>query len=328
MRANDVQRRLIRQATDALDAPAYRVTVMQDGRGINLTRPGGKEADEQPVDAQGLLDLSPTLGRFNAQGWNVYITPLSETHHYLVVDDLEGDNQGRFAGLGYRPALVQETSPGNRQAVLRVPVDRENLPDDERAAANAWVRQVNRDIGDPKFTGAVHPFRLAGFTNRKDAYQQDNGHFPFVRMLAVADQDCDRAAGELEQLRPIHQGIERSGRREAEGRDGVPVTLPAGGMAPDLVEAHHRHRQLVEEHVERKGWVRDESKIDFHVAQALTREGYDVPEVAQAIRVLSPDVDQRHRDAETYALRTASAAADHEAHLLHRARNRGPDIDR
>jgi len=325
VRAADVQRKLIRQVTNALDAPAYRVTVMNDGRGINLTRPGGKETPEQPVDAQGLEQLSPTLARFNAQGWNVYITPLSDTHHFLVVDDLRGENQDRFAGLGYRPALVQETSPGNQQAVLRVPVDPANAAADERSAANAWVRGVNRQIGDPEFSGAVHPFRLAGFTNRKDAYQQDNGHFPFVRVLSVADQDCERASAELHELRPQHQGVQRTVRVSA-ARDGEVIDLPTATVSPELLEAHRRHRQQVEDHVERKGWVRDESKIDFHVAHALLRDGYDVPEVAQAIRTLSPDLDQRHRDAQTYAERTALAAADHEARL--RARSQGPDIDR
>jgi hypothetical protein len=325
VRAAEVQRKLIRQVTNALDAPAYRVTVMSEGRGINLTRPGGKETPEQPVDAQGLEQLSPTLARFNAQGWNVYITPLSDTHHFLVVDDLRGENQDRFAGLGYRPALVQETSPGNQQAVLRVPVDPANAAADERSAANAWVRQVNLEVGDPKFTGAVHPFRLAGFTNRKDAYQQDNGHFPFVRVLSVADQDCDLASAQLEQMRHHHQGVQPSSRAALD-RSGDGVDLSSAEVGPELLEAHRRHRQQVEDHVEAKGWVRDESKIDFHVAHALLRDGYDVPEVAQAIRTLSPELDERHRDAQTYAERTALAAAEHEARL--RARSQGPDIDR
>jgi len=326
MKANDVQRRLIRQVTDALDAPAYRVTVMQDGRGINLTRPGGKETAEQPVDAQGLLDLSPTLGRFNAQGWNVYITPLSETHHYLVVDDLKGDNQARFAGLGYRPAVVQETSPGNQQAVLRVPVDPSNGPSDERAAANAWVRKVNLELGDPKFSGAVHPFRLPGFTNRKDAYQQDNGYFPFVRVLGVADQDCYRASAELAALRPEHTGVHRA-QVDAGGGDGPGLTLPSRRLTPELAEAHQYARTLAEDRVYLNGWTRDESKLDFEVAGALVRDGYSVPEVAQALRDLSPDIELRHRDADTYALRTAAAAADRQADRMPQSTRREPDFD-
>ena len=40
--------------------------------------------------------------------------------------------------------------------------------DGENTLANAMVEKLNKDYGDPKFTGVSHPFRMAGFSNKKE----------------------------------------------------------------------------------------------------------------------------------------------------------------
>ena len=294
------------RVADALDAAAYRVTLMRDGIGMNYTRPN-KEEPEALLHRGELAEKLGALARLNAQGWNVYITPLDPHQHYLVIDDIQGrDGLQALRERGYTPALLQESSPGNYQGIVRVP--KEPGSPVEREAANAWVRDVNRELGDEKFSGAVHPFRLAGFTNRKEKYAQPNGHFPFVKLVETPGVPCPTAAAELGRLRQERQELAGPGATDAAPRPGV---LPRPDeLSPRAVERYAQHRSDVEAQVHRRGWTPDESRIDFEVARRLVKEKVPLHEVAMAIEVGSPDLSRRHPDTWTYASTTAQRALE------------------
>lgn len=185
-----VKTRLVAQQLDALAAPGYRVTVMRDQDGKRIGRNVGKARDgtETVYDKAGVLALIPRLTSENARGGNIFITPLDPAVHHVLADDLTPAGLTALKERGYAPALTLETSPGNHQAVLKVPVAAA-----PKGATNTWFKDLNRDLGDQKITGLIHPFRLAGFENRKAKHQAEDGRFPFVRVVEAVNRICGRA---------------------------------------------------------------------------------------------------------------------------------------
>ena len=121
-------------------------------------------------------------------GGNVFITPVDAAAHHVLADDLDADGLRDLKSRGYSPALILETSPGNHQAIIKLPTSAA-----PKAAVNEWFKDLNADLGDSKITGLIHPLRLAGFENRKNKHQADDGRFPFVRLVEATNRFCARA---------------------------------------------------------------------------------------------------------------------------------------
>lgn len=180
----------IKQQLGALGAPGYRLTIMRTVDGEQVGQNLGKNPDggtERLYSAEDVLSMIPTLTMHNARGGNVFITPIDPHARHVLVDDLKADDLAALRGRGYDPAVVVETSPGNNQAVVKV--DRRL----DEHATNEWFKQVNRELGDGSITGLTHPFRLAGFQNRKARYEQEGGHYPFVKLVEASGRFCARA---------------------------------------------------------------------------------------------------------------------------------------
>lgn len=187
-----VKRREIRKQLDALAAPSYRVTVMRqnaEGEKIaqNLCR-AAKGAPERLWTAEEVLDKVGDLTAANLSGGNVFITPIDPAAHHVLIDDLDAENLLALAEKGHTPALVMETSPGSHQAVLKVDG---RYP---KEAVNTWFKDMNREHGDRKIVGLIHPIRLAAFENRKAKHRDDvTGKFPWVRIRTAVNRFCERS---------------------------------------------------------------------------------------------------------------------------------------
>ena len=193
-KADRVRTRLVERQLDALAAPGYRLTVMRDRDGERIGRNLGKGKTGEPervLSRDEVVRLVPRLSAENGAGWNIFLTPLDPAVHHVLVDDLTAVGLAELHSRGYAPAAVLETSPGSHQAIVKIPVTAA-----PKADVNNWFKDVNRDLGDPKITGLVHPMRLAGYQNRKAKHEQPDGHFPFVKLVAAVNRLCNRA-GEL-----------------------------------------------------------------------------------------------------------------------------------
>lgn len=209
-----VKTRLVTRQLDALAAPGYRLTIMSDHDGKRVGRNLGKAKDgtETLFDKAAVLNLIPRLTAENARGGNVFITPIDPAVYHVLADDLTADGLADLERRGYAPALVLETSTGNHQAVLKVP-----LSAAPKADANEWFKDLNRDLGDQHITGLIHPFRLAGFENRKDKHQAADGRYPFVGLVQAVNRLCNRATDLVKAYAERRQGeAERSPVRSAE----------------------------------------------------------------------------------------------------------------
>lgn len=186
-----VRAKLIAQQLQALSAPSYRLTAMYDRDGdrhaVNI---GKAELDRDELSRLDVVRLLPTLGRHNRMGGNIFVTPIDPDTQHMLVDDLRGDKLAEFQAKGYTPAVLIETSPGNHQAMLKVPTMLGTKED-----RNEVFKDLNRTYGDEAITGLVHPMRLAGFENRKDKHRDAAGQFPFVRIISAVNGFCQRTMG-------------------------------------------------------------------------------------------------------------------------------------
>jgi hypothetical protein len=307
-----------REQAAALGAPVYRVSLIgRTGaaaeKRINL---GKSRTDDQPetfYDAAEVEALIPQLRRRNATGFDVYVTPIDQAHHYLVIDDMKPGAARLLAGLGHASCLVQSSSQDNEQAVIKVPkVDR----DDEQSLANKLVQQLNMAHGDPKFSGVVHPFRMAGFSNKKI----DRGN-AFTRILEAGHRICQRAAELLQQLRQTaddlatrhrrladQERIEVDAQRQAKrsvGRDRLEVLFDRGD---DAERAFRRSAAGVRAWVKLRGLTEDASRVDFRAALAMLDGGWTSTQVQAGMLAGSDDLVGRHTDPTDYVQRTVRKA--------------------
>lgn len=297
---------LHRQVTDfrkyheAVGADRYRVT------SIRLRENGTKSAfvlDKRGGNSVGFTtrEIAWRMGemqRLEQRGENLYYTPLSAKRHHILIDDLSGEKLQRFLSDGYKPAVVIESSPGNYQAVLNVPkVGLSN----EQDVANRLCRVLNQRYGDPNLSGAIHPHRAPGFTNRKPARRPADGSFPEVRLAYAEARECSKAltdavviARELDQMALAAKSQSPSPRYAA---------VPGG-----LAELYDVHRQDIL--TRQAGGHIDLSRVDAMVAVRLRLTGHDLAEIVATLETCAPAVRQttEGRNWHDYAQRTARYA--------------------
>lgn len=180
-----------REQHQALNAEQYRITLIPRKANASpwvLGKKAGQETFFTPNEVEAKI---PLMRQKNAQGYDVYITPMDAGNHYIVVDDLTTAEHMKMSKEGYKPTLVQESSKDNRQAIFKIP--KQGDPE-EQTAANAVVVELNRKHGDKNFSGVVHPFRMAGFRNKKAG--RNNA---FTLILSTSKALCTNVLDKLKQ---------------------------------------------------------------------------------------------------------------------------------
>lgn len=289
----------------ALGADRYRVTAIKlDGDGgkmaFALDKEGGVSAGFTP---QQVADHTTEMRRLQQRGENIYYTPLSATHHFILIDDMNKASWDRLRHDGFTPAVVLESSPGNYQAILKVPKLGTAY---DRDMANALAASLNRKFGDPKLSGAIHPHRAPGYQNRKSKYQRADGSYPTVGLLASNGGECGRT---LALCRQLASELDRSAARPSTPPNEIPT--PRGELsvsARGALEACRRHHADV---LKRHGDAKvDLSRVDAMVAVRLRVTGHAEQDIHAALRELAPTArEQPHgRNWDDYAKRTAAYA--------------------
>lgn len=182
-----VKEDLIRRQMKALGNIPVRITlqkkevVEKDGKLVEQDRAivltGLNQEEEFFVNTDQLVDQIKTLNRFNAEGWNVFITPIEYEagdsfikKFPIVVDDVK--DIAKLKREFGDPNLILETSAQNYQAIYVL----DNLIDytrsknsikKQRQLYNDLFLGLNRRYGDPRISGLRHGFRLAGYANQK-----------------------------------------------------------------------------------------------------------------------------------------------------------------
>lgn len=220
----------VKRQLDALDAEKYRLSIVPAREGakpFNL----GKRGDEPErfFTADEVVEKVPFL-RVKNKDHHVYVTPISEENHYILVDDTKSPTA--LESERFTPCMTVESSPGKYQSVLRVPAKTTVW---ERV--NEFFKSINERIGDPKITGLRHPFRLAGFRNVKPKYesQAEPGIYPFVKLTRAISTSCRRAVELITGSNPkaTFTDLEKSLLIDKP----APAPAPARAPEPEPIEA-------------------------------------------------------------------------------------------
>ncbi|MEZ9657908.1 relaxase/mobilization nuclease domain-containing protein [Vibrio sp. 10N.261.52.F3] len=281
-----------REQHEALNAEQYRITLIPRKTNANpwvIGKKGNQETFFTAVEVEAKI---PLMRQKNAQGYDIYITPMDEGNHYIVVDDLTTAEHMKMSKEGYKPTLVQESSKDNRQAIFKVA---KTGDPEEQAAANAVVVELNRKHGDKNFSGVVHPFRMAGFSNKKAG--RNNA---FTRILSASQALCTKVSDKLKQA----VGTLVARRDETDLKHRVSEINNVPKFAKDTPSLFRR--EWLKQHglAKKMGWEIDYSRIDFRATKELLSNGIAPEDAQAAILECSPSVDARKNNPEDYAKRT------------------------
>ncbi len=292
---------------EAVNADRYRVTVIRlfaDGtkKTLILDKRDGVTRGFTPYE---IGQHMPEMERLERRGENLYYTPLSERRHHIVIDDMHIDSLKRLIADGYKPAVLIESSPGNYQAVITIP---KFGASHDRDVGNRLAEVLNREYGDPKLSGAIHPHRAPGFQNRKPKHRREDGTYPVVRLLKAERRECAKT---LELARKIAAECVRQAEKTRRRELRMQAAMPPDVVAPVIQAywAHHKYLQAflrlgVDPHHKylqaflRLGVDQDDdgeldlSRLDSMIAVRLRVTGYSRKEIEAALRECAPQIRQ------------------------------------
>lgn len=288
-----------RRYADAVNAERYRVTCIkmdEDGgkKTFILDKKGGMTRGFSPDELEAHM---PEMLRFQRRGENIYYTPLSDDRHHILIDDITRDSLKRLQEDGFRPAVVLESSPGNYQCLLTIP---KLGTEHDRDVGNRITERLNREYGDKKLCGCIHPHRAPGFENRKPKHRREDGGYPSVKLLFAERRECGKALA-------LARRIDREYAEAAEKRQAEQRTFQMPNFRPgDPTAAYYAHLENIRRHLT----IEDYSRVDAMIALRLRSNGHSRESVEETIRACAPTIrdSQTGRNWQQYAERTADYA--------------------
>ena len=314
---------------EAVGAERYRVT------SIKMREDGGKQTfilDKKDGITRGFTpqeieQRTPEMQRLQRRGENLYYTPLSDKKHHILIDDMNREKLERLIRDGYQPAAVLESSPGNYQAIITVP---KLGTAHDKDVGNRLSDALNREYGDPKLSGAIHPHRAPGYENRKPKHQREDGSYPEVRLLKAERRECVKALALSSQIDAEYQRQAALKAQQPERSKAKPA-LELAAASGSAIDAYQRHYRDVLKR--QRGGEVDLSRVDSMIAVRMRVTGHDQAAIEGAIRQCAPATRQKDegRDWNDYAQRTAryaySAAGDRQAAELGKYRQQWEKLE-
>ena len=236
----------------------------------------------------------PEILKLQKRDENIYYTPLSEDKHHILIDDVSPENVVRLQKDGYKPAAIIESSPRNFQCVLTIPKFGGKF---DRQIANQLAAMLNKEYGDPKLSGAIHPHRAPGFANRKPKHRQKDGSYPLSLLRFAVQQICKKA---LVEARKLEQAFMAKMRQK-------PKTVFAPTVQASPQAAYFAHYENIRGHIT----VEDFSRVDAMIALRMRANGHSPDAVLAAIQACAPQIrtgTEKRRNWPAYAERTMNYA--------------------
>ena len=282
----------------AVNADRYRVTAIkmdEDGsrKVFILDKKDGQSMGFTPDE---LVRKMSEILKLQRRGENIYCKPLSDDKHHILIDDVSPENVVRLQKDGYKPAAIIESSPRNFQCVLTIPKFGGEF---DRQIANQLAAMLNKEYGDPKLSGAIHPHRAPGFANRKPKHRQKDGSYPLSQLRFAVQRICKKA---LVEARKLEMALaELAKKRQNQKASFVPIVQ----TSPQA--AYFAHYENIRAHIT----VEDFSRVDAMIALRMRANGHSPEAVLTAIMDCAPSIRtgaDKRRDWQRYAERTADYA--------------------
>lgn len=272
----------------AVKADRYRITAFYTGsdgkpRAFVFDKDKSSSAPSLGYTYEELKKEIWKIEREDRRSKNIYVTPISEKTHHILVDDLSREALKKMVDAGYRPAVIVESSTGNYQAIINVlKLDAKS----DKELSNLLMKKLNNEYGDKNIQGAVHPHRVAGTHNHKPSRKLPDGSQPEVKLIYSAKEKgyCRKAhmdaAAILKELQKMDRErkarLMRSAPRREEGKN---VTA---------YEAYMSHARDIMAY--RSGANSNLSVVDSMVAVRMYVTGWSVSEIASAIEAGAKEI--------------------------------------
>ena len=205
------------------------------------------------------------------------------------------DSLKKFQEDGFQPAVVLESSPGNYQCLLTIPKLNTEF---DRDVGNRITERLNREYGDKKLSGCIHPHRAPGFENRKPKHPRQDGGYPHVKLLFAERRECGKALA-------LTRAINREYAKAAQERRAQPRAILTARPG-DPANAYYSHLDNIRPHLT----IEDYSRVDAMIALRMRANGHSREAVEDTIRTCAPTIRtvQTGRNWQRYAERTVDYA--------------------
>jgi len=131
----------------------------------------------------------------------VILTPHSEMHYIIHIDDVSEINKVRLEDAGFTAAAVILTSPNKRNMIFTAKKDPSLSARQHHEVALRISQKLNQEYGDQDAMNAAQPFRAPGFKNMKPEYKGIcNGDYPVITLLQAQLCDCSVLQGLIDDL--------------------------------------------------------------------------------------------------------------------------------
>lgn len=243
------------------------------------------------------------LKRQNVLGREILFRP--QDTRFVLLDDLKPEAVDRLRRDGYQPAMVAETSRGNRQAWIRLPYALQTQ--DRTEAARRLAGEYGADLGSVAYDKLG---KMPGFTNRKPKHLFERGGrelAPFVRLIEASGHVAARGDDLAQAIRRDREEQERQVEAERQAvAQRWQHMRPGFGRRRDQADFEQWWSRQIAERL--KAAAGDQSRADFGAARMALGFGYD-PEKIEAALARSPHVAGRDRvGVDDYVARTLENA--------------------
>jgi hypothetical protein len=295
---------------EAVGADSYRVSSRSESTGKTWAM-GRQQDGSIPGYAPDSLPWQSIEQLKQKQSEHLYLTPLSRTHHLILVDDTTPDKIEQMERDGIQLAYLQQSSTASFQAIIKIPrlepVDRPDLASKEKSpeylASVQLAQTLNQKYGDPHLSNAVQPHRMPATPNVKKKHRASDGMFPTVTLISAPGHTWDLGTSHIKAI------IERQVQLEQNTKTVHSLTRQPDTTAPRPPADHSLYDDFKRD-IEKKilkGPAQDLSTLDYMVALRLRAVGKSQHEVASIIESCTDQAGRRHQW-QDYAGRTADRA--------------------
>jgi len=182
---------------------------------------------------------------------------------------------------GFNPAVVVETSPDNYQCWVKLHME---VGLDLQTVISKRLQKMYG--GDSGAVAAGHSGRLAGFTNRKPVHVQDNGLYPFAKLIESSGlvardskEIVDFAIGEIKKQRETFKEVAM--QCKSKGFSDVAIDRWWASVMEKLRKRNEGDTSI------------SQSELDFGMARLLAMNGAGFDSIVSALERNSDDLELR-----------------------------------
>ena len=272
----------IEQQLSALNATEYRVTLQNANKAFVFCNRLLKPSEILEEKRLFVLDKKNMVEKMN-----VYITPISDVYDFYLVDDVLDEDLQELK-TQYNICCLMQTSYKNFQVILKT--EHQNIPG---SVKSEYLKQLNKQYGDPSISGYPHAFRSVGFKNVKPQYlDSKTNYYPIISLVWSRNETCNKTTLAILELFDNFKPKPKTNTHYKQIFD----VMQDQTKSELLNTANDFYKTMQQTYGEKV----DLSKADFTLLKLLMSSNVEIDTAVDIIRQCSPFLSKRHINTERY----------------------------